>query len=115
MDSYDSIIEYYPTCIKDAENELFFPKMFSNASDIQIIQPLYDNLKTGQEVKFIIKSNILEEIIIIGDKWYYVKKNKEGFFEETIKDGKKCGIGIKNEKGQCIYMVKYNVLGDGDK
>jgi hypothetical protein len=110
MDSYDSIVEYYPTCVKNADCELYFPKMFANASDIQIIQPLYDNLKEGQEVKFLIKSNKLDEIIIIGAKWFYVKKNKDGFFEETIKVGKKCGIGIKNEKGQCIYMVKYNIL-----
>ena len=109
MDSYETMLEYYPTCIKDAENKLRFPKLFSSASDIQIIQPLYDNLKVGEEVKFILKSNNLNEIMIKGDRWHCVKKNKDGYFEETVKIGAKCGIGKKNEKGQCVYLVKYNV------
>ena len=44
----------------------------------QHLYALYDNLKSGDEVKFMIKSKKLDEIIIIGDKFYYVKKDKEG-------------------------------------
>ena len=110
MDEYESMIEYYPECKKDSTNEVHFPYIYSDASDIQIIQPLYDNLKTGEEVKFIIKSSILNEIIIIGDRPYYVNKDKDGYFGQNIKIGEKCGIGKKNEKGQCIYLVKYNIL-----
>ena len=109
MDEYESMIEFYPECKQDLMNEVHFPTIYSDSSDIQIIQPLYDNLKIGQEVKFIIKSSTLNEIIIIGDKPYCINKNNEGYFEQNIKIGEKCGIGKKNEKGQCIYLVKYKV------
>ena len=109
MDEYESMIEYFVQCNEDSINELHFPKIYSNASNIEIIEPLYDNLKIGQEVKFKIKSDVLDEIIFIGEKNYYVKKNKDGFFEENVKVGKKCGICKKNENGQCVYLVKYNI------
>ena len=57
-------------------------------------------MKSGDEVKFIIKSNNLDEIIIIGDKFYYVKKDNKGNFERTIKIGNRCAIGKKNSKNQ---------------
>ena len=85
MDDYDSMIEYYPTCKQDSVKELYFPIFYSDSSEIEVINPLYDNLKSGDDVKFIIKSNSLDEIIIIiGDKFYYVKKDGEGNFERTI-------------------------------
>ena len=108
-EDFNSMIEYYPTCKQDNLNELFFPEFFSNSSEIEIIEPLYDNLKIGDEVKFVVKSNILDEIVIIGEHPYYVKKNTEELFEEIIKVGEKCGIAKKNDKGQCIFLVKYNV------
>ena len=109
MDDYDSMIEYYSICKQDAIEELYFPIFYSDSSEIELINPLYDNLKSGDEVKFMIKSKKLDEIIIIGDKFYYVKKDKEGNFERDIKIGKKCAIGKKNSKNQCQYLVKYNI------
>ena len=109
MDDYDSMIEYYPTCKQDAVKELYFPIFYSDYSEIEVINPLYDNLKSGDEINFIIKSNSLDEIIIIGDKFYYVKKNNEGTFERTVKIGNKCVIGKKNSKNQCEYLVKYDI------
>ena len=109
MDEYESMIEYFPESKQNLISELHFPKFFSESSDIQIIQPLYDNLKLGQEIKFIVKSNVLDEIIIKGEHWYHVKKNNNGYFEENIKIGKNCIIGKKNLKGQCLSLVKYNI------
>jgi len=109
MDDYDSMIEYYPTCKQDAVKELYFPIFYSDSSEIEVINPLYDNLKSGDEVNFIIKSKSLDEIIIIGDKFYYVKKDNEGKFERTVKIGNKCAIGKKNSKNQCEYLVKYDI------
>ena len=109
MDDYDSMIEYYPTCKQDAPKDLFFPIFYSDSSEIEVINPLYNNLKSGDEVKFIIKSNNLDEIIIIGDKFYYVKKDNKGNFERTIKIGNRCAIGKKNSKNQCEYLVKYDI------
>ena len=110
MDEYEEMLNYYPECKQNIEKELHFPKLYSDSSDIQIVQPLYDNLKSGDEVTFIIKSNILDELIIIGEHLNYLKKNNDGYFEKTIKIGTKCAIGKKNQKGQCIYLVKYNIL-----
>ena len=109
MDEYESMIEYFANYNEDSVNELHFPEMYSDASDIQIIQPLYDNLKIGQDIKFIIKSDVLDELVVIGERNYYLKKNKEKIFEECVKVGKKCGICKKNENGQYVYLVKYNV------
>ena len=109
MDEYEAMIEYYPFCKQDSINELHFPEIYSNASDIQIIQPLYDNLKIGEEVKFIIRSKVLDKLIILGERWYYLNKIKEEYFEENVKIGKKCAIGKKYENGKFIYLVKYNL------
>ena len=103
------MIEYYPTCKQDAVKELYFPIFYSDYSEIEVINPLYDNLKSGDEINFIIKSNSLDEIIIIGDKFYYIKKDNEGIFERTVKIGNKCDIGKKNSKNQCEYLVKYDI------
>ena len=110
MDEYEEMLNYYPECNQNLQNELHFPEIYSYSSDIQIIQPLYDNLKSGDEITFIIKSNILDELIIIGNQFHYINKNKEGYFEKTIKIGAKCAIGKKNQKGQYVYLVKYNIL-----
>ena len=61
---YRQILEYSVNVENDAKNSLKFPHSYSGSKDINIIEPLYDNLKHGQNVKFKIKSN-LETLIII--------------------------------------------------
>ena len=65
---------------KSRRKKLAFPLFYSGNEDINIIEPFYDNLKSGEKVKFKIKSSLDEIIIIIDEKWHRLKKNNEGFF-----------------------------------
>ena len=100
---YNFILEYIVMVENDAKQKLAFPTTYKGSEEINIIEPLYDNLKSGNKVKFKIKSN-LEDIIIIDDEWHYLKKNKTGYFEfETI---------IKSKKGNNVQIVKKNASDD---
>ena len=74
---------------------------------------MYDNLKSGEKVKFKIKSD-LETIIIIDGKWNYLNPKENGFFEDEItiqtQPGNNLIIGQKTEIGKCDYMVSYKVV-----
>ena len=56
---------------------------YNETNNINLIEPLYDNLKSREKVKFKIKSD-LDTIILIDGKWNYLKKNENGLFEEEI-------------------------------
>ena len=107
------ILEYTVNVSNDAKNKLSFPKTFKGKEDINIIEPIYNNLKSGEKVKFKIKSN-LEEIIIIDGKWNYLKKNEEGYFEfeTTIQSqkGKSVFIGKPKPPKSCDHLVSYDVI-----
>ena len=94
-----SILNYQVIVENDAKEQLSFPKFYRGKEEIIIIEPIYDFLKSGEKIKFKIKSD-LDEIIIIDQIWKYLKKNKEGFFEfETI---------IKSSRGQSLKISKRN-------
>jgi ribosomal protein L20A (L18A) len=107
------ILEYIVNVSNNVKNKLSFPKTFKGKEDINIIEPIYNNLKSGEKVKFKIKSN-LEEIIIIDGKWNYLKKNEEGYFEfeTTIQSqkGKSVIIGKPKPPNSCDHLVSYDVI-----
>ena len=106
------ILEYVVNVENDAKEDLNFPMTYQGNEDINIVEPKYNNLKSGEKVKFKIKSNI-KEIIIIDEQWYYLKKNEEGFFElETViksKKGNTVVIGKKLPNNSCSYLASYEI------
>ena len=95
--------------------ELKFPVFYSDAKEINLIEPKYDNIKYGQKTKFKIKSK-LDTIIIIDGNWHYVNNDGEDIFEDefTIKTepGKNVIIAKRKDNNDCScsYMVAYTVL-----
>ena len=90
-----------------------FPTYYVGKEDIIVLEPLYDNLRSGKKVKFKIES-ALNYIIIIYEEWHYLTRNKQGYFELEIKiktkKGDKVKIGNKTESGSCSNIVVYNVV-----
>ena len=86
---------------------------WSCKEDLSIISPLYNNLRTGEKIKFKIKSN-LDKIIIVDGKWHYLEKNDKGYFElETIiqsKKGESVIIGKEKPPNSCDYLATYDVI-----
>ena len=108
-----SILDYTVNVENDAKKELYFPTPYDKAKNINIIEPMYDNLKSGEKVKFKIKSD-LETIIIIDGKWNYLNPKENGFFEDEItiqtQPGNNLIIGQKKGTNSCDYMVSYKVV-----
>ena len=52
------ILEYIVNVSNNVKNKLSFPKTFKGKEDINIIEPIYNNLKSGEKVKFKIISNL---------------------------------------------------------
>ena len=112
-ENHDMILEYNINVEKNSKEKLAFPMTYGGSEEVNIIEPLYDNLKSGEKVKFKIKSK-LDEIIIIDGQWHHLKKNESGFFElETkikTKKGNNLIIGKKKGTNSCGYLVSYNVI-----
>jgi len=110
-----NILVYIVIVENDVKKELNFPLYYNESKQIRIFEPLYNNLKSGEKVKFKIKSD-LDKIIIADDQWYYLNKGKNGFFEKEIiiknGPGKKIIIGKENENKEntCVFMASYNIL-----
>ena len=113
-DSYSSILTYIVNVENDAKTELHFPHTYSGSNQINVIEPIYDNLKSGSTVKFKIKSSDLDQIIIIDSQWHHLSKNEEGFFEEEITiqspAGKNVIVGKPKGSSSCSYWVSYSVI-----
>jgi transglutaminase/protease-like cytokinesis protein 3 len=111
--NYKGIVEYKVNVENDTKKELKFPHAYSGANAIQLIEPLYNGLKSGTRVKFKMKSDLDTIIIIDGDTWHYLKRNKEGFFEKEIKiqskPRKTVEIG-KHEAKSCLSLFIYDVI-----
>ena len=109
----NDILEYIVNVNSDAKKELSFPQTYKGHEDINIIEPLYNNLKSGEKVKFKIKSN-LDEIIIIDGEWHHLKKNPSGYFEleTTIQSQKGASVGVGKSKppNGCDFLVSYDVV-----
>ena len=111
--SYEGMLEYAVIVENNAIKNLRFPTYYAGKEDIIVLEPLYDNLRSGKKVKFKIES-ALNDIIIIDEEWHYLTRNKQGYFELEIKiktkKGDKVIIGNKTESGSCNYLVDYNVV-----
>ena len=107
------MIEYKVIVENNAKKELKFPHRYQGAQAIKIIEPLYNGLKSGKKVKFKMESDLDTIIIIDGDTWHYLKRNKEGFFEKEIKiqskPRKTVEIG-KHEAKSCLSLFIYDVI-----
>ena len=111
-EQYYDMLEYVAIVKNDALSKLEFPQTYKEAKNINIIEPLYNNLKTGKFVKFKMTSNY-DDIIIIDREWHYLKRNIEGYFELETKIKTKNGydviVGYKNSEGSCSYLVSYKI------
>ena len=109
-----NIMVYIIIVENNVERELKFPSFYNESKQIRIFEPLYNNLKAGDKVKFKIKSN-LDKIIIADEEWYYLNKDENGFFEKEIiiknNPGKKIIIGKENENKEntCVFMASYDI------
>lgn len=110
---HNQIMGYSVNVEKDAPKSLKYPHTYNGSKEINIIEPLYDNLEFGKQAKFKIKSN-LDTIIIIDKEWHYLTKNEEGYFEKEITINKEVGekvvVGKKGNNGSCSYLVTYEVV-----
>ena len=112
-----NIMTYIVNVHNNNLNELKFPYSYSDAKDINIIEPLYDNIKSGQRVKFKIKTDLeeLDTLIIIDGQWHYLNKDEHGFFEKEIviqtPPGKNIVIGKRKDNNDCScsYLVAYTI------
>ena len=89
-----SMVDYIVNVENDAQKELFYPYTYSLVREIFLIEPLYDILQHGQNVKFKLKSDVDSIIIIDNNKWIYLEKNYQGFFEKEITIQTKPGENI---------------------
>ena len=107
------MLEYQVIVENNPREKLSFPTFYKGKEDINIIEPLYDNLKHGVNYKFKIESN-LEEIIIIDGEWNYLKQKRNGYFEfETIINspaGGNVSIGKRDGSTSCSSLVVYKVI-----
>ena len=111
--NYTDMLEYQVIVENNPREKLSFPTFYKGKEDINIIEPLYDNLKHGVNYKFKIESN-LEEIIIIDGEWNYLKQKRNGYFEfETIINspaGGNVSIGKRDGSTSCSSLVVYKVI-----
>ena len=78
------MVSYFLDCEENWPNGTAFNLPETYNSDIIIIEPLICNFKKGEKVKFKMKSDVTDEIIITNSDWLTIKKNKDGIFETTI-------------------------------
>ena len=111
--NFIDMLEYTVQVENDSKQKLFFPTFYLGHEDINVIEPLYNNLKSGQKVKFKVKSKY-ENLVVIDDKWNKMIKKENGFheIEIKIKTQKNSTIGIARLTGatSCSYLVKYNIV-----
>ncbi len=114
-ESHKILVEYVVMVENDSIQQLSFPKFYNGKEDLNIIEPVYNNLRTGENVKFKIKTNLEEIVIKDGDEWYYLKKNEQGYFEKEFviesQPGQTVEIGKKNPNANnYLFLVCYNVV-----
>ena len=76
----NDILQYIVMVDMNASKQLSFPTTCQGIEDINIIEPKYNNIKSGERVKFKIKSN-LDEIVIKDLERHHMNKNSSGYFE----------------------------------
>ena len=112
-DSFTDICEYSVEVEKDSKQELGFPLFYKGKEDINVIEPVYNNLKSGQKVKFKVKSKY-ENLVVIDDQTHKMVKKEDGFFELEIKiqtrKGSEVSIARMTCPGSYSFLVSYKVV-----
>ena len=105
-------MEYSINVENNAKNELYFPDLYGDFKQINVFEPLYNNIKNGDVINFKIEAD-LDKIIIIDKKWIYLNKNNDGIFEKKItiesKKGEKVIIAKETSLNHCSYLASYLV------
>ena len=113
-DNYVIILEYSVIVENDSEKEIFYPRFHQGNEGINVIEPLYDNLKSGENVKFIVKSNYEKLIVCDDGKWTDMIKKENGIYELEIKIKAKKNdkVAICRPKGynSISNLVSYNIV-----
>ena len=110
-----NILVYIIIVENNIKKKLTFPTYYNESRYIRIYEPLYNNLKSGDKIKFKIKSN-LNKIIIADEEWHYLNKKENGFFEEEIVikniPGKSLIIGKEkdNRDNTCVFLASYHIF-----
>ena len=111
---YLFMLEYAVNVENDDLKNLDFPLFYAGKENINIIEPLYDDLRSGEKVKFKFESTLNDFVIIDDKEWHHLKRNAQGYFEfETIIKSKKGNyVIIAHKTGfiTCRDLVRYNVV-----
>ena len=113
-----NIMTYIVNVHNDSSNVLKYPYFLGDSKDVILIEPLYDNIKSGQKVKFRLKTDKeeIDTLIIIDGNWHYLNKDENGFFEKEIKiktgPGKNVIVGKRKDNNDCncSYMISYTIV-----
>ena len=111
-DTTNVILKYIVNVKKDTREELYYPLYYKDSKKINEIKPLYNNLKYGEKVKFKIKADFPQLIIIDNEKWINFEKNN-GIFEKEIQiqtqPGQELLICNKINSSNCEDLVSYTI------
>ena len=101
---------YKINCQNDSEYDYIRYNDYAESSEFQLIEPVFNYLKNGSEVKFKIASSI-PEIFIEGERFEPMRKIGENIFESKICIlDEKIGIAKKmeNTENTYSYLCKFN-------
>ena len=109
--SYNTILEYDVSPISKNKNTITFPKTFAGPKN-RLIEPFCDTLKKGKKIKFIIKSELIEEMSVVdGEEMHNLNKRKDIFSGEIKISGKgEIKIVFKKEDGGYGVLYIYKVI-----
>ena len=113
LNSDKDIVEYNTINGENIEEELTFPKVYSNAFKAILYSPLNYSLKKGMHYNFKIKSEISKEIIVSDGINTYKLINKKGIFSGNIKISENSNEVVISEylfNNEYSRFYKYEVL-----
>ena len=81
---YSQALTYVVKVENNSEKILSFPENVSGSEKINIIEPFYDKLKSGEEIKFKMISDLEKIAINNGDTKEYLEKNEIDFSKKKL-------------------------------
>ena len=109
--NYSPILEYVVSPISKKKNAITFPKTFAGPKN-RLIEPFCDTLKKGKTVNFIIKSELIEEMLVVDGEEMHNLNKKNDIFSGSIKITGKGEVKIvfKKEDGGYGVLYLYKVI-----